>query len=632
MNTESDSARYSTLGARLLAGVRAFGRTRTPPAGADWGRLAIDALPGEWTKLEPGGLYAVYAAARTPGCDALVWESARQAGARDVTVVLACDARSASARLRERGFANAARGWPRRLNVLAMPVRSGGEAGKTGETGEAVKSPFAALAGGLAALKRFGFRANALYFVEGAERWFDWSDPAALAEEGRALAAWCLARRIAVVLLLGDASPDGASGQARDAAPDDRPIVRDARRAQLGGFHRACAGVAQLQRSHGELLWVVDFWRTRGALATGEARALRFTPAGRLTAADDSAADAREAQRLAADEARVVVSRAVVGNETWTPDEWEVVSDNDAVLAACTAAHAATAVLAYAGHAQLEALCAIVHALRRGCGGALKIVVVERGEVLRHHFELLMLSLGANQVIARDLPHARVLAVLRSLQGQLYARPVPSDYRAALAALLGEGALGYLPVGAFCLHVRAVLERSAALVLPHALVKLTLLPGVAHADALRACVPRRAGDVLTADAQHVYLFLFACELPDVRRVLDRLFQVPVERVSDRIVHLANESIKLELDRLLAANRRAPIADYSDLFPRAHAARPADEPIAEKPSADTAGRRSDAIEACASAPAAVSPPPEAAVRHLGDATRFAMPLRDPKGRP
>ncbi|MHA7389422.1 cellulose biosynthesis protein BcsE, partial [Burkholderia pseudomallei] len=298
----------------------------------------------------------------------------------------------------------------------------------------------------------------------------------------------------------------------------------------------------------------------------GEVRALRFIGDGRLAAVPAAGAHAAGGgARLAFDEARVVVSRRVVERESWVPGDWEVVDDNDAVLAACAGAHAASAVLAFTGRAQLEALCATIHALRLRCGGALKIVVVERGEAMRHQFELLALNLGANQVVARNLPFSRVLAVLRSLQGQLHARPVAADYRAALAASLGDTALGYLPVGAFCSQARAVLERSAVLALSHTLVKLTLLPGVAHAHALRACTPRRAGDVLTADAQHLYLFLFACELADANDVLGHLFDVPVERISDRVVHLAQDSIEHELNALDAANRRAPIADYSDLF-------------------------------------------------------------------
>jgi cellulose biosynthesis protein BcsE len=255
----------------------------------------------------------------------------------------------------------------------------------------------------------------------------------------------------------------------------------------------------------------------------------------------------------------------VSGQEAWVPPHWQVVADQAAVLAACADAQAATVMLDYAGGAQLDALCAAIHALRRQAGRALKIVVVERGEVLRHQYELLVLTLGANLVLGRDLPFSRMQSLLQSLQGQLHTRPVAADYRGALSAALSDAVLGYLPPAAFCERVRIVLERSAMLQLPHVLVKLTLLPQCAHVDALRHCVPRRAGDVFTADAAHLYVFLFACRLADADAALARIFDVPVEGIAQTLVHLAEEHIGAELDALQAANRRSRIADYSDLF-------------------------------------------------------------------
>ncbi|EPS1227684.1 BcsE family c-di-GMP-binding protein, partial [Burkholderia cenocepacia] len=92
MTTEFDATRLAPGATSLVDRLRAS--LRMGPAGGRAGalsRLAIDGLPDTWTQLEAGGLYAIYAAAGTPGCDALVWESARQARTRDVTVVLARD-------------------------------------------------------------------------------------------------------------------------------------------------------------------------------------------------------------------------------------------------------------------------------------------------------------------------------------------------------------------------------------------------------------------------------------------------------------------------------------------------------------------------------------------------------------
>ncbi|MBY4754390.1 cellulose biosynthesis protein BcsE [Burkholderia dolosa] len=667
MNTDIDATRPALGAAGLLGRLRA--RLRAGPAGGRVGalsRLAIDGLPDAWTQLEAGGLYTVYAAADTPACDALVWESARQARTRNVTVVLARDAARVAAQLHARGFAGGAQpdGWPRNLNVLAMPPESQPDDGAAAPAEpdaprRAAPGPFARLTGALRALKRYGFRARALYFVEGAQRWFSWDDPLALAEEGRALADWCRTHRIALVLLV---DPERARAD-DDARIDDPPLVRDADRAPRSAFHGVCAGVAQLQRAHGELLWVVDFWRAADTLAAGEVRPVRFAPGGRLAAiVDGGAAEPARGMKLASDEDRVVVSRAVVDGAPRVPADWDIVDDNAAVVAACARAQAATAVLAFQSHAQLDALCANVHALRRQCGGALKIAVVERGEVLRQQFELLVLSVGANRVVARDLPFSRMQAAVYGLRGQLYARPVAPDYRAALAAALGDSVLGYLPVGAFCLRIRAVLDRGAVLALPHTLAKLTLLPQVSHVDALRHCRPRRAGDVVTADAGHLYVFLFACEPVDADDALARIFDVPVDTLSDRVVCLGHGSIDTELDALKAENRRAPIADYSDLFAAdapagadaaggagavvatatvgaaaasdVHDARDANNanerhaaPAAHRDAASTSPHAADDTARAVDAPA---PRPVFPAARARGATRSAMPLRKQEG--
>ncbi len=563
-----DTDTAAGLLARLGMAVRvAFARSAAQPS-----RLAIDALPDELGRLTPGGLYVVYAIPRRPGSDALIWESAREAHTRHVTVVLARTREETAARMRELGFVagTPARGWPRNLNVLAMPApvaQSTGDMTQTdaGSPPETYAPAFARLVGGLRALKRFGFRPNALYFIEGAENWFNWDDPAVLAREGQFLADWCAARKITLVLVLHPML--GERLEQDDDAIASEECFDDERYPGRSEFHGACAGVARLRSTHGELLWHVDFWRAGQALVTGEVHSLRFAENGRLTIAPETLAapGAKTGAMLARDEDRVIATRAVVAHEAWVPGEWEVVEDFQAALAACAGAVAATVLLDYADQSGLEPLCVAVHGLRRQCGRALKIVVVERRQALRHQYELLLSSLGANLLLGRDVPFSRLQSLLLSLQGQVDMRPIADDYRASLAAALTDAVRGYLPVDAFCSRVCAVIRRGALLQLPHVLAKLTLLPEVSHVDALRSCTPRRAGDVLTCDAAHIYVFLFACRMPDVDMALARIFEVPVERWSDSVVFLVGQDIEREANALAEANRRAPAADYSDLF-------------------------------------------------------------------
>lgn len=67
MSTDFETTRPALGAAGVFGRLRAM--LRSGPADgriSALSRLAIDGLPDEWTQLEPGGLYAVYAAARTP--------------------------------------------------------------------------------------------------------------------------------------------------------------------------------------------------------------------------------------------------------------------------------------------------------------------------------------------------------------------------------------------------------------------------------------------------------------------------------------------------------------------------------------------------------------------------------------
>ncbi|MGY6164121.1 cellulose biosynthesis protein BcsE [Paraburkholderia strydomiana] len=608
-------------------------------------RLTIDGLPDGWATLAPGSLYLVYGIAGTPAADALLFESACDAVARTVTLVLSATRGNPLARLQPRDGAG---GLPSRLNVVALQPKkpSGDAAGDAAEEEKGAPRILGRLLGALRALKPFGFRRGSIFFVEGAEHWFSWDRPGDLAYEGRVLANWCGTRNITLVLLAGSAAPsmndapldaEAAEAQLEDAARDPE---RDA-------FHSSCQGVARLQHTHGELLWHVDVWRSRSALAAGEVRALRFARTCRLMVApQEDEADRLAQARIARDELRVIATRNVVGNEPWVPPEWEIVDGLQAALEASLGARAASVVLDYSGSDQLEALCETVHTLRRTCGRALKIVLVERGQVLRHQFELLVLNLGANLVIGRDVPFSRMQSLMQSLRGQLNARPVAADYRAALAAALSDEVCGYLPVDGFVAHMREVLGRGQLLNLPHVLAKLRLKPHVAHADTLVQCRPTRNGDVLTADGAHLYVFLFACRLADAQGSLARIFKVPLDSLAESIQLIAGEQLLPEVERLGTEQRRAPNVDYSDLFagqePASRAStRGSTQSVARAPSAAALPPQRVPLAAAVAAtivnPAQASPTGCSAEEEAATpavrrrrAEPAAMPLRKPEG--
>lgn len=569
-------------------------RSRLQPRTA----LAIDGLAPALAALTPGRAHVVYAEP-SPARDALFWQTAAAALRAPATVLSTRASADIAAQLRAHGLdIDANRALHGRANLCAL--RPLPESGRPG-----IDVLIEALQ---ALVDQCGAQGTTL-LVEGAEAFFRWQDAAPLAQEGVRLGDWCARHRCAVLLVL--APPALAPGQ---PAPD------------LQGFHGRFAGAVQLSQQQGQYTWEVAFWRDNQAVVAGEVVPLRFAAhEHRLMVAAQTFTDAiEEAGMLAPDEQRVIASRDAVLRERYIPEDWRVVDSNEAAVASAARAVAATVVLHYGGSRELEVLAEQVHRLRRGAGRALKIVVREDKEAMRQHYELLMLNLGANLVVAQRTPFARVQGMIEGLQGQVFSRPILADYRNALSAVLTTAVSGYVPAGEFVSLVRDAVERSRMIRLPHVLLQLPLLPEVAHVEALRACRMNRAGDLCTAGSDSLYAFFFACRMDDVDAVCRRVFQRPLGELFHGDVRNGDpETIAATLGRFEAEIAEVPPPDFSTWLARQQDA-PAPDPA---PMPETSAALMTPAQAAAPAPA-MPAPPTLPLRDVPRAAPRAVPAPHP----
>lgn len=289
------------------------------------------------------------------------------------------------------------------------------------------------------------------------------------------------------------------------------------------------------------------------------------------------------AQRLveAPDEYTVICTRAALAGQRHVPAAWQVVEPDADLLAATTQSIAATVLLDAGTTLEQEAVLHLVHALRLAHGRALKIVVRETRDKLRANVEQALLYLGANAVIYREIGFARVVKLLDDMHDVTYTREIHSDFDTARGAFMPDAVRGYLPPQTFCCTVLAMLERTASSGLQHSFLRLTMQRHVAHLDAVRACIALRDGDVLTADQDALYVFMFACTGSDVDVALARLFSIaPVELFAEQASFEALADVRNCLIDLQEA-AQAGLPDYSaSLTPRAPlAARVAPQPQA-----------------------------------------------------
>ncbi|WP_064576035.1 cellulose biosynthesis protein BcsE [Cupriavidus gilardii] len=553
-----------------------FARLQARPA------LAIDGLPAELATLAPGHAHIVYAAP-SPARDALFWQTAATALRGPATVLSARPADGIAQALREHGLdIDVGGALHHRANLCGLRVDERG-------------ADIDTLIDALQALADQCAARHSVVMVEGAEACFSWDDGARLSREGARLAAWCVRERLSLLLVL---------------APPTDDIDETRRPADLGSLHARFAGAAHLAQVQGQFTWEVAFWRDREAVLASRSLPLRFAAdEHRLmvsgAGAEGEGGDAAAAGLLAPDEHRVIVCRDAVAHERWVPESWQLVDSNEAAVASASGAVAATVLLHYHGNRAFETLAEQVHRLRRTRGSALKIVVREDQEAMRQHYELLLLNLGANLVVARRTPFARVQAMLEGVQGQVFSRPLPADYRTALSAVLTGSAIGYVPPAEFIDTVRGAVEQGRTIRLPHVLLRLTLLPEVAHIDALRACRMNRTGDICSADGDSVYVFFFACRLDDADAVCRRVFQRPLEALFSGELRCGDApTIEAALNAFAQQAQEQALPDYSGwLQAREQANGQANDQAAEA-EAERSPTSSMPVDEAAPAPAAV----------------------------
>ncbi|MFX1677222.1 cellulose biosynthesis protein BcsE [Paraburkholderia sp. A2WS-5] len=529
--------------------------------------LAIEGLPPALAALGPGQVHIVYASA-SPARDALFWQTAAAALGGPANVLSTRDGASIAATLRDHGIDIDRPGATHhRANVCSLtplPERDGAQV----------------LIEALDALANQCAAPASQFYIEGAEAFFAWHNAATLARQGAQLANWCMQHRHGVLLV---AEPPGASDE----------------QTGLASFQARFAGAAQLLQTQGQFHWEVAFWRSGVAVLGSQSLPLRFAAIDhRLMVTNPGGTFERsigEVGLLAPDEGRVIVSRDAVLNERVVPPGWQVVDDNEAALLAARTAVAATVILDFGANRQLELLAEQVHTLRLQCGNALKIIVREEAVAMR--YESLMLNLGANRVVARHTTLSQVEAIVESLQGQVYSRPVPADYRQALAGVMHGEETGYVSAARFVELVGAAVERSRVIQLPSVLIRLALMPEVAHVDALKACVQRRAGDIMSAAGDSLYVFFFACRIGDADAVLQRVFKRPLAEFFQGEQRCGDpNSITALLETLTDEIERQTPPDYSGWLALNAPAAPTSAPTAATPGEQQAPTGGEAASA------------------------------------
>jgi cellulose biosynthesis protein BcsE len=256
------------------------------------------------------------------------------------------------------------------------------------------------------------------------------------------------------------------------------------------------------------------------------------------------------------------------------PGVWQREDTLVGIMHATRVTPSATTILCYRPDTTLRQLAETVHTLRLSLGRHAHIVIQEKGASLRYQNEALLLRLGVNLVVHKDVPTSRLPLLLESLRGQVFNRDVNINFEDALASVTPTRLRGYLLPLRFAREVEIILERAETLSVPCVMIVGRPLANLTMMDILMHINLSRSGDLFTADNESCYLFLNACPQSVQLATLERLLGRSVdESFGDLRFVVQRAEIDSELTALSRAADLGQLPDYSSLSETVPAAEP-----------------------------------------------------------
>lgn len=333
-------------------------------------------------------------------------------------------------------------------------------------------------------------------------------------------------------------------------------------------------GIARLGASRNGLELSFDYWQSPEGTIAGKRFTLNTNSAGFYEAVDASVTS-----EVSGSEGRFEKPEETDGSGAhffyMDPDlgslakqmhgEWQRVDTLVGMMHATRNMRSATCILLFQRNSSLRQLAETVHTLRLTMGRYARIVVQEKAASLRYQNEALLLKLGLNLVVNRDVPVSRLPLLLESLKGQIFNRDVDINFEAALASVLPTRLSGYQLPPRFVREVALILDRSETLDVPCAMMVGRPTPSITLVDLMANNAISRPGDLITADNESCFIFLNACPQSVMLTTLERLLNLSMDEAFTSVKFVVNkEEIQAELAALLRSAELGVLPDYTSV--------------------------------------------------------------------
>lgn len=379
--------------------------------------------------------------------------------------------------------------------------------------------------------------------------------------------------------------------------------VTETHAAILNALMDGLSGMARLGSDGDGLRLMFDYWQGPDATIAARTFGLRSTASGLYEVSSTSGEAVSTSSEAPApappgparaleprDQTYFYMDADLEGLASVLAGRWQRVDSLVGLMHAIRKERAPIIIFCYRKDTALRELAESVHALRVNLGPHAQLIVQEKDASLRYQNEALLLRLGLNLVIHRDVPLTRFPLLLDSVAGQIFNRDVDIDFEAALSSVSPTSLRGYQSPASFVREVRELLGRSVTLNIPYVLITGLPLQQQDMLEILRMMRISRAGDLVTADSRYCYLFLNACQQGTALGALERILGARVDQVFEDVKFMVLASdVETALESLLQNAKAGAALDYTPQLVVASRAQPAttapvsgepEDPVAE----------------------------------------------------
>jgi cellulose biosynthesis protein BcsE len=204
-----------------------------------------------------------------------------------------------------------------------------------------------------------------------------------------------------------------------------------------------------------------------------------------------------------------------------TETNWQFLDSPLSLFHAVRGSITATIVLRFGQDTEIRQLAETVHTLRTVVGRGAKIIVHEDEFSLRFSYESLLLRLGANFIMHRDVPLWRLSRVIDSLDGTQFDRPVDVDFSVLMSGAFPSKRSGLVPVDDLVYEIESILSKTKLNNVPIAFFIGIFATARDAQDVLDTFDMTREGDLFAIEDQIIYIFLSACPPSHVIETIER---------------------------------------------------------------------------------------------------------------